>query len=105
MTFESLLLDKVDIYSRTATVNDLGEKTYSWSKLYSNVKTRLSPLSGEEISMYPGEWKNLKYKAFFEYDTDLNLNYRIYKNSSVYQIREIIVDTESNHKKAILSLL
>lgn len=105
MTFDTLLNSEVDIYTRTATTNALGEKIYSWAVAYQDVDCRLSPLTAEEMMIRPGEWTDVKYKAWFSPDTTITTNDRIYSGSNQYVIREVLIDSESQLKRVMLAKL
>lgn len=103
--YESLLNEEVALYTRTPSTNALGETTYTWTYSASGIKCRLVPITAEQLQELPGEFKDIRYTAYFLSSQSIDTDDRIKYNGDEYLVRSVYLDSEHYTQKALLSKL
>ena len=101
MTFDSLLIHKCYLGTKSTTSNSLGEIKESWS--YStSTKCRMSPISDSERIQMSGKYENVRFTAFFKEDANISNGNRIKYNGQEYLITASHLDSSSHHITALI---
>jgi len=115
MSFEELLVHKIYKQTLTSSQNDFGEFAYTYITQTSRpITCRISPLTGNETIDTTGRYDNVRYKCFISGTlpvSSLRMGDRIMYSSNltlsadIYRVKELIIDSNSHHKTALLTQL
>ncbi|RKY26040.1 MAG: hypothetical protein DRP62_00070 [Planctomycetota bacterium] len=101
MTFKSLLNTTVTILSRTPTINELGERIYSWSS-GSSIEARIVPITIEERLTLSGEYEHARYKGFLPSSASITEKDRLIWGNKTLEVLAVYSDSSHHHKTVIL---
>lgn len=108
--YESLLVDSVDIQTRSGSTNDWGEETYSWSDAHTSVDCKVMMVTDEEQKKEVGQFEDIKYKIYFKNTQDVNVEDRIIYDGNTYEVVKVfessyIVSEDNKIKRALVKEL
>lgn len=102
MTFSSLLNNNILLQTKYSSQNDFGEWTYTYSGASTATKCRISPLSMAERIDNTGMFHDVTYKCFCLSSAGIVKDSRVNYAGDSYRIKEVLLDSESHHKTALL---
>ena len=105
MSYSSLLNTSCYLQTRTSSQNSIREWIYSYTTAPSSTSCRMDPITASERIDRTGLYDDVKYTGFFEYSSRIDRDGRLVYNDEVYRIKEVVIDSESHHKEALLVLL
>lgn len=103
MSYRSMLRDRCDIQTPTATADDYGTQTVAWANLYSRIPCRVCPLSGQEAYVYERRGLKASHKIFIEYKAGVAEKERVLFNSQYYNILRVINPSSMNHHLELIA--
>lgn len=104
MSYESLLIDRMHLQTKSSSQNDFGEWSYSYASSTDQTKCRMSPLSAMERQDQSGRFDDVKYKCFCLSSASIARDNRLIWNGDTYRIKEVILDSSKHHKTGYLVL-
>lgn len=99
----SFLTDRCDIYKHVFIPDGAGSATNTWNLVSSSVPCRFEELAfrAGQIDAYAGsEYLSIIYKVYFEYDRQIDADFRLFHNNNWYESRVLDIDmTDNLYKK------
>ena len=105
MTFTSLLIHSVYKQSKVSSQNDLGEWTYTYTTSTSPIICRISPVSNRRYRELQGYMDDVRYQCFMNYSESVSIGDKLVYSGTEYRVKEVILDSNSHHKTALLSVV
>jgi len=103
MTFTSLLIHSVTPKTKASSQNALGEWSYTYTD-GTDITCRCSPVTAEQRMNLSGWYDDVKYNCFMDDSESVSRGDIIEYNSENYKVKELILDSSSHHKTALLVL-
>ena len=103
MSYESLLVHECYLGTPASSQNSLGEWKFSWTYSATATKCRMSPISDTERVTSPGRFDNVMYRAFFEPDVTIDIEYRVKYNNNYYRIVDVRLDSSASHYSVLMA--
>ena len=104
MSFDSLLVHQITLYTTASSQNELGEWVLSHTASES-VDARVMPLTDEERMAYAGRYENANLKIYVPFTTAIRPGDRISYDNADYYVNEVVWDSSHTYKKIIASKL
>ena len=104
ITFESLLIHSITPQTKASSQNALGEWSYTYTD-GTDITCRCSPLTAAQTMNISGWYDDVKYNCFMDDSESVARGDRVEYGSDTYRVKEVILDSSSHHKTALLVLV
>jgi hypothetical protein len=105
LTYDSLLVHKVQLQTYTSSQNALGEWLNTYTTTATPISCRMSPISAMERMDLSGRFDDVRFRCFCTSSAQITVNNRLVYNGKTYRVKESILESSYHHKIAYLTEL
>ena len=103
MSYNDLLVNSCYIQTAASSQNEWLDWTYTYTTATAAIKCRMTAVSEFERIDDTGRFDDIRYFGYFESDASISEGNRLVYDSKTFVIREVVNDSASHHKEALLS--